>query len=1171
MGRKEFRADVEELKSIYKTKLKDCSPLNGLSEGDEDGMVKFRFRFDSLSWISVSVCLDDLGGYPKSSIGWLFVDDSSEDPKATQGSEIISQIPVNGQPIKAIVRKCVEALCDFLHIPNAFAFLSILGEPIDLTGPPTPKQTRSPPSDRSYPGMKRSRRSGGSDSESDHNGEDDDEDEAAEYSAASDEDAMDEDDLDRLMYSHHTGALPAKRDVLLRDRAQMVEMGYLYVGYLTHAAEDGFILYNSIPVATLLEKNLLTADQCDAWNLSQSAFIVTLMKFEPEYVDVMSSKGNNYIKGLRMNAESESGIYDKQPSVNFRVLASDKAQVATKDAQAAFQAITANTQGSHALPGVKIEEATSLTQFMLSWTLSDLLNSRFLQILAYRLEYQLEWAGAEYVYRRRHSIAGEAADDSFMTGGQMDAHWNEAHAHDFGERGSRGFDNDLYSLLAGEHTQDDHLNFPLLVTRYVLRRLRLAAKFCLVCHRRTATDLEALRPFVCESPLCTYQYLQLGLGPSIELEILHNANVVDMLISFAYIAAVGYGQNVGLYNNREVAPGLEPFPYGVGYNDVKQFTSASGGIGWWAGSDVYGVNECQWGAADVPAEPKVGDYIEFDHLGHVVKRKVAKVLTHKHLQVELPISHQSPLPQTAQPIPFTIHRNEFVGWAVDPSNDANSRKADHELLIATLEKLPCVQVLAKTLHRLRRGSLTEKTAENQVAEESGLEQTAPVDSSVEAPADPFADPFEKCDPKMFLVQKTSLSLRPFLDMIDKLLYPLLRWIICSNRSYFRELVDPRERIAGVNMRYAQFKMVMGSPDKEARFLAERERECASAPVKSIWAFHETTPDHNNYGRVLPGGSTQLDPAVNYVQMVADQSLNVTGDNGQTIGIPAAMIAAAHNASGRHADKVEEMEQSMEVWDFDDGFWALNTKHAAGEDDDMDEWGEDLFDDAHTAPNRKDKERVDRDMKADATMEALDLMPPPEYATPTATKALHKELRNLLKAQQSSQEKDRGWVLDVADVTNLYQWTVRLTHFEDSLPLQMDLKAKGPEAIKAGITLEVRFGPEFPMTPPYVRVIKPRFLQFMHGGGGHVTAGGSICMDLLTMGGWSPAYAMESVLLQIRMALTSLDPKPARLDTVRGWDVAYGTEEAISAFVRVAQQHGWAVPVGWEKLFGSYSG
>jgi ubiquitin-conjugating enzyme E2 Q len=121
---------------------------------------------------------------------------------------------------------------------------------------------------------------------------------------------------------------------------------------------------------------------------------------------------------------------------------------------------------------------------------------------------------------------------------------------------------------------------------------------------------------------------------------------------------------------------------------------------------------------------------------------------------------------------------------------------------------------------------------------------------------------------------------------------------------------------------------------------------------------------------------------------------------------------------------------------------------------------------------------------------------------------------------------------------------------------------------AGVTsivLELRFGSDYPYSPPFVRVVRPRFLPFLEGGGGHVTAGGAMCMELLTSSGWTPANSMESVFLQVRVALCSLDPKPARLamggKTRRSAVQDYGVGEALDAFVRAASAHGWGVPSG----------
>jgi len=53
---------------------------------------------------------------------------------------------------------------------------------------------------------------------------------------------------------------------------------------------------------------------------------------------------------------------------------------------------------------------------------------------------------------------------------------------------------------------------------------------------------------------------------------------------------------------------------------------------------------------------------------------------------------------------------------------------------------------------------------------------------------------------------------------------------------------------------------------------------------------------------------------------------------------------------------------------------------------------------------------------------------------------------------------------------------------------------------------------FPFEPPFVRVIQPVIT------GGYVLGGGAICMELLTKQGWSSAYSLESLILQISATL-----------------------------------------------------
>lgn len=120
-----------------------------------------------------------------------------------------------------------------------------------------------------------------------------------------------------------------------------------------------------------------------------------------------------------------------------------------------------------------------------------------------------------------------------------------------------------------------------------------------------------------------------------------------------------------------------------------------------------------------------------------------------------------------------------------------------------------------------------------------------------------------------------------------------------------------------------------------------------------------------------------------------------------------------------------------------------------------------------------------------------------------------------------------------------------------------------------IVLEIRFPGTYPMAPPFVRVVRPRLLGFREGGGGHVTAGGALCMELLTNSGWSVASNLESVLVQVRAAISSTDPMPARLE--RGPVRDYARGEAVEAYVRACQTHGWSVPPDFMKSFGGGGG
>ena len=166
----------------------------------------------------------------------------------------------------------------------------------------------------------------------------------------------------------------------------------------------------------------------------------------------------------------------------------------------------------------------------------------------------------------------------------------------------------------------------------------------------------------------------------------------------------------------------------------------------------------------------------------------------------------------------------------------------------------------------------------------------------------------------------------------------------------------------------------------------------------------------------------------------------------------------------------------------------------------------------------------------------------------ATKRLMQEFKDLIKLSQKGQLN--GIEVSMPDDANGYHWIAELTpplggRFHRELEAYAVANNRKPV-----VELEILFDANFPYSPPFIRVVRPRFAPLS----GHITSGGSICVELLTASGWSSAYTMESVLVQLNALM---DAGGARLDR---WSAnrPYGMREAKEAFRRVASDHGWKV-------------
>ena len=105
-----------------------------------------------------------------------------------------------------------------------------------------------------------------------------------------------------------------------------------------------------------------------------------------------------------------------------------------------------------------------------------------------------------------------------------------------------------------------------------------------------------------------------------------------------------------------------------------------------------------------------------------------------------------------------------------------------------------------------------------------------------------------------------------------------------------------------------------------------------------------------------------------------------------------------------------------------------------------------------------------------------MMPAPNDSTSMATMALQRELNSMIKEQdRATSLRELGWYMPPEFIEdNLYQWIVELHSFDKELPIAKDLAQRKVNSL----VFEIRFPPSFPHSPPFFRILKPRFLPFI---------------------------------------------------------------------------------------------
>jgi len=166
----------------------------------------------------------------------------------------------------------------------------------------------------------------------------------------------------------------------------------------------------------------------------------------------------------------------------------------------------------------------------------------------------------------------------------------------------------------------------------------------------------------------------------------------------------------------------------------------------------------------------------------------------------------------------------------------------------------------------------------------------------------------------------------------------------------------------------------------------------------------------------------------------------------------------------------------------------------------------------------------------------------------ATDRLMKELRDIYK---SPNFKNGAYQVELVN-DSLYEWNVKIQRVDPDSPLANDLITLREREGKDHILLSFMFKDSFPFDPPFVRMVHPVL------SGGYVLDGGALCMELMTPQGWSSAYTIEAVIMQISATLVKGKAR-IKFDAPKGTYSLARAQQSFKSLVHIHEKNGWFTP------------
>ncbi|PKK17315.1 ubiquitin-conjugating enzyme E2Q family member 1 [Columba livia] len=172
---------------------------------------------------------------------------------------------------------------------------------------------------------------------------------------------------------------------------------------------------------------------------------------------------------------------------------------------------------------------------------------------------------------------------------------------------------------------------------------------------------------------------------------------------------------------------------------------------------------------------------------------------------------------------------------------------------------------------------------------------------------------------------------------------------------------------------------------------------------------------------------------------------------------------------------------------------------------------------------------------------------------TEDEGIGKENLAILEKIKKNQRQDylRYYAVELVN-DSLYDWNVKLLKVDEDSALHNDLQILKEKEGTDFILLNFSFKDNFPFDPPFVRVVSPVL------SGGYVLGGGAICMELLTKQGWSSAYSVESVIMQISATLVKGKAR-VQFGANKNQYSLTRAQQSYKSLVQIHEKNGWYTP------------